>query len=263
MATAAAATPTATMIPAAVAWNVCTGTRPMWRNGVRSIIHFGMPSTEPTRYQRNAAVDEPVGDCRARSGCDRVRKGSDTQEQKRDGYAVGAGLEHSWERDVDPLGCCTRPGEQAGEHRQGGGGESGDQQPPAEPAASADRKGEQRFQPFLGFLLAGGTDLRAHEQADGQDDDDEHERQVSRGVMIDPVPNLAKSFWIFVEIPADEMLVEILPRITENAANPNIQVARLPRSLRSACAVGEDSSLRCGAAVSAPGGSLRRRRGRR
>ncbi len=123
MAPAAAMTPTATMIPAAGAWNVCTGTRPMWRNGVRSIIHFGMPITEPTRYQRKAAVDESVGDCRARTRCDRIRKGSDTQEQKRDGYAVGAGFEHSWERDVDPLGCCTRPGEQAGKHRQDGGGE--------------------------------------------------------------------------------------------------------------------------------------------
>ena len=73
------------------------------------------------------------------------------------------------------------------------------------------------------------------------------------GVVIEPVPNLASSFWMFVEIPADETLVEILPRIAANVAIPSAQVARLPRSLRSAYAVGEDSSLRCGTATSRAG----------
>ncbi len=38
--------------------------------------------------------------------------------------------------------------------------------------------------------------------------------------MREPAPNLAKSFCSFVEIPADEMLVEILPRIDREGGEP-------------------------------------------
>ena len=45
---------------------------------------------------------------------------------------------------------------------------------------------------------------------------------------------------MLLEMPAEEMLVETMPRMNANAPMPPAHTTRLPRSLRSACAVGED-----------------------
>ncbi len=55
------------------------------------------------------------------------------------------------------------------------------QEPPAEPAAAADRQREQRLELLVGLLVPCGADLRAREQADGQDEEDEHEGEVAGG----------------------------------------------------------------------------------
>ena len=58
---------------------------------------------------------------------------------------------------------------------------------------------------------------------------------------------------MLLEIPAEEMLVETMPRMNANAPVPISHTIRLPRSLRSAWAVGEESSRRRGSALSRAG----------
>ena len=71
--------------------------------------------------------------------------------------------------------------------------------------------------------------------------------------MIEPVPSLATSRCRLLEIPADEVLLAITPMMKANAPTLPSHTIRLPRSVRSACAVGEESSRRRGAALSRAG----------
>jgi hypothetical protein len=73
------------------------------------------------------------------------------------------------------------------------------------------------------------------------------------GVTIEPEPSFASSRCRFFEIPADELLFAITPMMYANAPTPLSQTIRLPRSPRSACAVGEESRRRRGSALSRAG----------
>ena len=73
------------------------------------------------------------------------------------------------------------------------------------------------------------------------------------GVSIETEPSFAISRCTLLEIPADETLVETMPRMNANAATLLVHAIRLPRSVRSACAVGEESRRRRGAALSRAG----------
>ena len=71
--------------------------------------------------------------------------------------------------------------------------------------------------------------------------------------MIEPEPSLANSRSTLLEIPAEEMLAETMPRISAKAPVQLSHTIRPPRSPRSACAIGEESSRRRGAALSRAG----------
>src|ERR1019366_2940016 len=78
-----------------------------------------------------------------------------------------------------PRGGGPPPGGAAGEQRDHDGGPARQQQSPAEPAAAADRQGEQGLELLIGLLVTGGSDLRAAEQADREDEEDEDEGQIA------------------------------------------------------------------------------------
>ena len=125
--------------------------------------------------------------------------------------------------------------------------------PPSQRRA-ADRQREQRLESLVGFLVARGADLRADEQADGEDEEDEHEREVAGRASRSSRSRAWRSrAGCSSRCPAEEMLVETMPRMNANAPTLRSQTTRLPRSLRSACAVGEESSRRRGCALSRAG----------
>ena len=65
---------------------------------------------------------------------------------------------------------------------------------PASQPRAADRQREQRLQPLLGLLAARSADLRAGEQADGEHEEQEHERRCSRRASrSSPPPSLCSS----------------------------------------------------------------------
>ena len=73
------------------------------------------------------------------------------------------------------------------------------------------------------------------------------------GVTIEPEPSFAISRCAPAGMFADDTLRETTPRMNANTATLVSHTIRLARSLRSACAVGEESSRRRGAAVSRAG----------
>ena len=77
---------------------------------------------------------------------------------------------------LDARGGRAGPGQDAGGQRDRRGAAAASEQPPAEPARAADREREQGLELLVRLLVPRRADLRAGEQADGQDEEEEARR---------------------------------------------------------------------------------------
>ena len=113
---------------------------------------------------------------RAKASAARPRKSSAA------GHAVEARFERRADPDPGAWVAAAAQARSAAEQREGERAGRRQRQPPAEPAEPRDRQREQRFQARLGFLVAGGRDLGAGEEADreGEDQEVEAERALRR-----------------------------------------------------------------------------------
>src|SRR6185503_6021856 len=143
----------------------------------------GQRGERPDRVPQKAQADEPEGERGARARDERVEQGPEPEEEQRGGQAVRARPEQRAERHPGAGRRGARPGEQAGDERDGGGAQGGDGEPPGEPPAPPDGQREQRLQPLLGLLLTRRCDLEADEQAEGEDEEEELEADEALGLL--------------------------------------------------------------------------------
>ena len=176
----AAAAAIASMTAAAPARNGCAGTSPTWWNGERSSGHAAHRAARRTAARRTRA-DEPVGDAHARARHERVGEVPSPRKSKAVGRQLAPASSMPRQRDAGALGGGAGPREHAGGERERRRGAGREQR--AGRRASALRptgQREQRLELLVGLLASRGGDLRAGEQADREDEEEEVEAEVAR-----------------------------------------------------------------------------------
>ena len=256
-------------VAAPPAWKGSAGTSPTWWNGERSSATPARRAAPPTSSQRNATLDEPVGDRRrSRAAATRERERAEGEEEERRGQAVRARLEHAGQRRrrrparPRPPRRARRP---ASAERRGAARPRAASRP-ASQRAPADREREQRLEPLLGLLArARRRPAQQREEADREHEEEEVEAEEPDGRRAaTPPPSFASCSRRLCRESRTEKLSERTPMIEREHADAD-QPARAGRRARRAAparsASDEQAQARRGAlswAASRPAPTSRR-----